>query len=108
MKQMLNEIKEEVKEIKESQKELDHDGGRRLSTRLQRRSPWLLDVDLESNRSEEVPAKPAEALEAKATNATAAAQGLTSLQITRGSMEAWQRIRIFPQAVSTLGMWPDC
>lgn len=77
MKQMLNEIKEEVKEIKESQKELDHDGGRRLSTRLQRRSPWLLDVDLESNRSEEVPAKPAEALEAKATNATAAAQGLT-------------------------------
>lgn len=37
MKQMLNEIKEEVKEIKESQKELDHDGGRRLSTRLQRR-----------------------------------------------------------------------
>eukprot|EP00435_Cladocopium_sp_Y103_P025202 s313_g6.t1 len=78
MKQMLNEIKEEVKEIKESQKPPDHhDSGRRLSTRLHRRSPWLLDVDdMASNDSEEVPAKPTEPLEVNATNATAATQGL--------------------------------
>lgn len=90
MKQMLNEIKEEVREVKDSQKPLDHAG--RLSTRLQRRSPWLLDVDKEIG-SEEVPAKPE--AKAEATNATAA-QGLASPANQSESGGNMAKDQIFP------------
>lgn len=89
MKQMLNEIKEEVREVKDSQKPLDHAG--RLSTRLQRRSPWLLDVDKEIG-SEEVPAKPEAKTEANAT----AAQGLASPANQSESGGNMAKDQIFP------------
>lgn len=94
MKQMLNEIKEEVREVKESQKPLDHAG--RLSTRLQRRSPWLLDVDTEIG-SEEVPAKPE--AKAEATNATAA-QGLASPANWSESGGNMAKDQIFPSGAN--------